>query len=126
VVILSESGPDAVLIETLAAQLGVTRGGFYRQFSGRQELLDSVLDTWEHRSIDEVGHRVEEEGGDTKSKVRKAGRLTFSKERRGPSPGAQGFVDGQSSQRVDDGDRSSSGTSQFRHRSRGLHGRAVT
>ncbi|MGW4720403.1 TetR/AcrR family transcriptional regulator [Nocardia sp. NPDC004260] len=80
VAILSESGPDAVRVETLAAQLGVTRGGFYRQFSGRQELLDAVLDTWEHRSIDEVRQRVEQEGGGPKSKVRKAGRLTFSKE----------------------------------------------
>ncbi|PXX70816.1 TetR family transcriptional regulator [Nocardia tenerifensis] len=78
--ILSESGPDAVRVETLAAQLGVTRGGFYRQFSGRQELLDAVLDTWEHRSIDEVRQRVEQEGGDTRSKVLKAGKLTFSKE----------------------------------------------
>ncbi|MFF7941809.1 TetR/AcrR family transcriptional regulator [Nocardia gamkensis] len=77
---LSESGPDAVRVETLAAQLGVTRGGFYRQFSSRQKLLDAVLDTWEHRSIDEVRDRVEREGGDPKSKVHKAGRLTFSKE----------------------------------------------
>jgi AcrR family transcriptional regulator len=78
--ILSECGPDAVRIETLAAQLGVTRGGFYRQFSSRQELLDAVLDTWEHRSIDEVRERVEREGGDAKRKVRKAGMLTFSKD----------------------------------------------
>ncbi|MGV9677343.1 TetR/AcrR family transcriptional regulator [Nocardia sp. NPDC003482] len=78
--ILSESGPDAVRVETLAAQLGVTRGGFYRQFDSRQDLLDAVLDTWEHRSIDEVRQRVEREGGDAESKVRSAGRLTFSRE----------------------------------------------
>ncbi|MDE1675504.1 TetR/AcrR family transcriptional regulator [Nocardia gipuzkoensis] len=78
--ILSESGPDAIRIEAIAAQMGVTRGGFYRQFSGRQELLDAVLDTWERRSIDEVRVRVQQEGGDAKSKIRKAGRLTFSKE----------------------------------------------
>ncbi|WP_225725910.1 MULTISPECIES: TetR/AcrR family transcriptional regulator [unclassified Nocardia] len=78
--ILAESGPDAVRVETLAAQLNVTRGGFYRQFSSRQELLDAVLDSWEHRSIDEVRSRVEQEGGDAANKVRRAGRLTFSKE----------------------------------------------
>jgi AcrR family transcriptional regulator len=78
--ILAESGPDAIRVESLAARLGVTRGGFYRQFSSRQELLDAVLDTWEHRSIDEVRQRVEQEGGDPKAKVRRAGRLTFSRE----------------------------------------------
>ncbi|WP_194818705.1 TetR/AcrR family transcriptional regulator [Nocardia sp. XZ_19_385] len=78
--ILAASGPEAVRVETLAAELGVTRGGFYRQFASRQELLDAVLDSWEHRSIDEVLQRLDEEGGDAKSKVRKAGRLTLSKE----------------------------------------------
>ncbi|MGO4617196.1 TetR/AcrR family transcriptional regulator [Nocardia sp. 2YAB30] len=79
-VILSESGPDAIRVEPLATQLGVTRGGFYRQFASRQELLDAVLDAWEHRGIDEVRERVEQEGGDAGSKIRKAGKLTFSKE----------------------------------------------
>ncbi|WP_405484268.1 TetR/AcrR family transcriptional regulator [Nocardia sp. NBC_00511] len=77
---LAESGPDAIRVETLATALGVTRGGFYRQFAGRQELLDAVLDTWEHRSTDEVRARIEHEGGDAGSKVRRAGLLTFSKE----------------------------------------------
>ncbi|MEV6065873.1 helix-turn-helix domain-containing protein [Nocardia sp. NPDC052001] len=76
--ILAEAGAEAIRVETLAARLGVTRGGFYRQFASRQELLDAVLDSWELRTVDEVRERVEREGGDAKAKVRKAGALTFS------------------------------------------------
>ena len=49
-------------------------------FASRQEFLDALLDAWEHRSTDEVLERVEEEGGDARDKVRKAGMLTFSRE----------------------------------------------
>lgn len=78
--ILAADGPDAVRVEVLAQRLGVTRGGFYRQFSGRGELVDAMLDTWEQRSIDDVRARVEAEGGDARRKVSKAGMLTFSPE----------------------------------------------
>lgn len=78
--LLAADGPDAVRVEVLAQRLGVTRGGFYRQFGGRDELIVAMLDTWEQRSIDEVRDRVEAEGGNARSKVRKAGMLTFSPE----------------------------------------------
>ena len=78
--VLAQDGPDAVRVEVLAKRLEVTRGGFYRQFGSRGELVDAMLDTWERRSIDDVRRRVETEGGDAQSKVRKAGMLTFSPE----------------------------------------------
>ncbi|BBY75155.1 TetR family transcriptional regulator [Mycolicibacterium parafortuitum] len=78
--LLAADGPDAVRVEVLAQRLGVTRGGFYRQFASRTELITAMLDTWEQRSIDEVLARVEAEGGDARSKVRRAGTLTFSAE----------------------------------------------
>jgi AcrR family transcriptional regulator len=78
--VLAQDGPDAVRVEVLAKRLEVTRGGFYRQFGSRDELVDAMLDTWERRSIDDVRRRVEAEGGDARSKVRKAGMLTFSPE----------------------------------------------
>jgi AcrR family transcriptional regulator len=77
---LAAGGPDAVRVEPLAAALGVTRGGFYWHFAGRAAFLDEMLDTWEHRSTDETRDRVEQEGGDARDKVRRAGMLTFSKE----------------------------------------------
>jgi AcrR family transcriptional regulator len=77
---LAAGGPDAVRIEPLAKELGVTRGGFYWHFADRGAFLDALLDTWERRSTDEVLARVEREGGDPRTKVRRAGMLTFSRE----------------------------------------------
>ncbi len=75
---LADGGPDAVRIDALAQTLGVSRGGFYHQFDSRTAFLDDLLDTWERRSTDEVLDRVEREGGDARTKVGKAGMLTFS------------------------------------------------
>jgi AcrR family transcriptional regulator len=77
---LAAGGPDAVRVELIAAELGVTRGGFYWHFPNRQAFLEEMLNTWEHRSTDETLERVENEGGDARDKVRRAGMLTFSKE----------------------------------------------
>lgn len=77
---LATGGPNAVRIELLAQELGVTRGGFYWYFEGRQAFLDEMLDTWERRSTDETLERVESEGGDAREMVWRAGMLTFSKE----------------------------------------------
>jgi AcrR family transcriptional regulator len=77
---LAVGGPGAVRVELLAKALDVTRGGFYWHFPSRQAFLDEMLDTWEHRSTEEVLERVEQEGGDARDKVRRAGMLTFSKE----------------------------------------------
>ncbi|MEU0501203.1 TetR/AcrR family transcriptional regulator [Nocardia sp. NPDC005998] len=78
---LSSGGPDAVRIESLAQALGVTKGGFYGHFADRNALLEEMLDTWERESTDEVRARVEREGGDPQTKIRRAGLLTFSDER---------------------------------------------
>ncbi|WP_338118182.1 TetR/AcrR family transcriptional regulator [Streptomyces coryli] len=81
---LADGGPDAVRIEALAKRLGVTKGGFYGFFADRGALLDAMLDTWERESTDEVIERVELEGGDPKTKIHRAGRLTFSDDRLRP------------------------------------------
>jgi len=75
---LAAGGPDAVRIEPLAQALDVTRGGFYWHFDDRGALLKEMLDTWERASIDEVLERVERKGGDARTKIRRAGALTFS------------------------------------------------
>ncbi|MET9804867.1 helix-turn-helix domain-containing protein [Streptomyces sp. NPDC006368] len=78
---LAEGGPDAVRVEALAKRLGVTKGGFYGYFADRDALLDAMLDSWERESTDEVIDRVEREGGDPKTKIQRAGMLTFSSDR---------------------------------------------
>jgi AcrR family transcriptional regulator len=75
---LAASGPDAVRIEPLARSLGVTRGGFYGHFANREELLTAMLERWESAATDEVREQVESRGGDPRTKVRRAGALTFS------------------------------------------------
>jgi AcrR family transcriptional regulator len=67
---LGVGGVDAVRIEKLAEALGVTKGGFYWHFEGRDALLEEMLDTWERVVIDEVIERVEGEGGDPRTKLR--------------------------------------------------------
>ena len=77
---LADAGPDAVRIEQLAKSLGVTRGGFYGHFEDRNALLEAMLDTWERAAIDDVQDQVERRGGDPRTKIRRAGTLTFSDE----------------------------------------------
>jgi AcrR family transcriptional regulator len=78
---LAAGGPDAVQIESLARALGVSKGGFYGYFADRDALLGAMLDSWERESTDEVIDRVEREGGDPKTKIHRAGVLTFSSDR---------------------------------------------
>ena len=68
---LAAGGPDAVRVEALARALGVTKGGFYNHFDDRPALLDEMLDAWERLVIDQVIERVEAEGGDARSKLRR-------------------------------------------------------
>ncbi|WP_238161003.1 TetR/AcrR family transcriptional regulator [Kribbella antibiotica] len=77
---LARGGPDAVRIEALAAELGVTKGGFYGFFDGRAALLSEMLDEWERRCTREVLLNVEAEGGDAAMRIRRAGQLTFSED----------------------------------------------
>lgn len=79
--VLADGGPDAVRVEVLAKRLGVTKGGFYGYFADRDALLGAMLDAWEREATDDVLDRVEREGGDLRTRVRRAGALTFSNHR---------------------------------------------
>ena len=68
---LAAGGPDAVRIELLAKALGVTKGGFYWHFDGRDELLEEMLETWERVAVDEAIESVEGGGGDDREKLRR-------------------------------------------------------
>lgn len=77
---LARGGPDAVRVEVLAAEIGVTKGGFYGYFDGRPALLAEMLDEWERRCTNDILEQVESEGGDPADKLRRAGQLSFSDE----------------------------------------------
>ncbi|HEY5316636.1 MAG TPA: TetR/AcrR family transcriptional regulator [Solirubrobacteraceae bacterium] len=76
---LAAGGPDAVRIEPLAQALGVTRGGFYWHFTDRRALLEEMLDTWERSTTEEVAERLEREGGDARTKLRRLFALASSR-----------------------------------------------
>jgi AcrR family transcriptional regulator len=75
---LAAGGPDAVRIELLAQELGVTKGGFYWHFDDRRALLEEILDAWERASVDEVIERVESESGEPRAKLRRLSALAAS------------------------------------------------
>ncbi|MBA2506750.1 MAG: TetR/AcrR family transcriptional regulator [Thermoleophilaceae bacterium] len=79
---LAAGGPDAIRIEALAQALGVTKGGFYWHFDDRPALLEEMLDTWEQVMIDEVIERVEGEGGDARTRLRRLFDLASTRESR--------------------------------------------
>jgi AcrR family transcriptional regulator len=72
---LAEGGPDAVRVDPLAKELGVSRGGFYWHFADRGALLTAMLDTWEQATTQEVAEQLESEG-DTAAKLRQLFTLT--------------------------------------------------
>jgi AcrR family transcriptional regulator len=43
---MSRGGPEAVRVEALARDLGLTKGSFYWHFKDRPALLEAVLDAW--------------------------------------------------------------------------------
>lgn len=75
---LAVGGPEAVRIEALARDLGVTKGGFYGYFDDRNALLTEMLDTWERRSVEEVLAEAESLDGDALTRTTAAARLTFA------------------------------------------------
>ena len=68
---LAAGGPEAVRVEALARELGVTKGGFYRHFDDRPALLDEMLDMWERLMVDDVIAGVDAEGGDARDRLRR-------------------------------------------------------
>ena len=77
---LADGGPDAVRVEPLARALGVTKGGFYWHFDDRGALLEEMLDTWERIGVDAVIERVESEGGDARTRLRRLFELASTSE----------------------------------------------
>lgn len=63
-------GPEAIRVEALAAQLGVSKGGFYWHFKDRAALLEEMLDSWEKRVVGDVIAQIESEPEEPRAKLR--------------------------------------------------------
>lgn len=57
--LLAERGIDAVRVDVLAKQLGVTRGSFYWHFKDREDLLQRMLTAWRNQATEQVISRFE-------------------------------------------------------------------
>lgn len=60
---LADGGVEAVRIEALARELGVTKGSFYWHFRDRADLLRALLAAWEERRTDRIILDAETDGG---------------------------------------------------------------
>jgi AcrR family transcriptional regulator len=77
---LAAGGPEAVRVEALAKDLGVTKGSFYWHFRDRQALLEAVLDTWEEMLVDEAIEVADRGGGDARTRLRRLFRTAGERE----------------------------------------------
>jgi AcrR family transcriptional regulator len=58
---IARGGVDAVAVETVAAELGATKGSFYWHFKNRDALIQAALDRWERGSTEAVIEQLEQE-----------------------------------------------------------------
>ena len=55
---LVKSGVDAVRVERLADEIGVSRGSFYWHFKNRRELLTAILEDWRQYQTRRIVDRI--------------------------------------------------------------------
>jgi AcrR family transcriptional regulator len=75
--VLVDGSVEAVRVDVLARELGVTRGSFYWHFKDRDDLLQSVLQTWRTFATDQVIERFETSHTDPRSLLRELISLPF-------------------------------------------------
>jgi AcrR family transcriptional regulator len=74
---LAADGVDAVRIEPLATDLGVSKGSFYWHFTHRDALLDAVLEHWQHAGVADVVAQVEQVATGPEARLRELLRRSF-------------------------------------------------
>jgi AcrR family transcriptional regulator len=68
---LAAGGPEAVRVEVLAKELGVSKGGFYWHFDDRRALIEETLDSWERTGTEDVIATVDSGPADSRDKLRR-------------------------------------------------------
>ncbi len=69
--VIARGGIAAVAVETIAAELGATKGSFYWHFENRDALIEAAVARWEHRRPEAVRTELDREP-DPAERLRKA------------------------------------------------------
>jgi len=68
---LAAGGPEAVRVEGLAKDLGVSKGGFYWHFDDRRALIEETLDSWEKSGTEDVIATIDSGSDKPQAKLRR-------------------------------------------------------
>ncbi len=77
---LITQGVDAVRVDRLARDLGVTRGSFYGYFAGRDKLLSELIEVWRQQNTTPLHEAIEAAAPDGAAQVRAVMELWISEE----------------------------------------------
>lgn len=70
-VVLAESGMEAIRVEPLAKRINVTKGSFYWHFKDRNDLLNAILAEWIQLDTNSIIERVNQIDAPPRSKLLK-------------------------------------------------------
>jgi AcrR family transcriptional regulator len=79
--VLATGGVDAVRVEILAKNLGVTKGSFYWHFKDRSDLLEGLLHQWRRRATLAIIERLEGSHDPPERRLQRLLRLQFEARR---------------------------------------------
>jgi len=77
--VLGRKGAGELTIESLARQLGVTKGSFYWHFSDRADFFRQLIEYWDERFTQTVIAEISELGGPAEERLLELMRLVLSK-----------------------------------------------
>ena len=79
--LLVDHGVDAVRVDALARELGVTRGSFYWHFKDRGDLLRSMLNAWRDAATEQIIKRFDKAYPDPRALIKELISLPFRGQR---------------------------------------------